>query len=252
MWKIKKESHLLAADTIQGPDRFWTLSVFSIISKFITFVKEIKFMENYVSINGKKILFTAEQVAQIAEAFCEKDRECEESKIVISEDGCFKIGEHEFIVLESDGERVCSLLKGTLGDNAFGDNNNYNGSEVDKLCTEFADKVSAIVGADNLIPFNVDLTANDGLKDYGTIERRAALLTADQARRYVDVLDKHKLEDWWWLATPYSTPKHDNETWILCVSPSGFINNCTYLYCNYYGGIGVRPFCILKSSIFES
>ena len=74
-----------------------------------------------------------------------------------------------------------------------------------------------------------------------------SLLTADLYRRYVEILDKYKVEHWWWLATAVSTAKHDVYNWVKCVSLSGSIDN---------GGvgaiIGVRPFCIFSSSIFVS
>jgi len=63
----------------------------------------------------------------------------------------------------------------------------------------------------------------------------------------VEIFDQHKVEKWWWLATPESAKPHDSPWWTLCVSPSGRI------YGDYYCSVnGVRPFLIFKSSIFES
>ena len=98
-----------------------------------------------------------------------------------------------------------------------------------------------------LCEFSLDLTADDGLKCYGSVERKAALLTANMCRKYVETLDKYKIDKWWWTSTAYSTPKHDDSSWIKCVSPRGYVNLGSY-YFNY----GVRPFCILKSNIFVS
>lgn len=130
----------------------------------------------------------------------------------------------------------------------FGPNNNFAGSEVDTFCKEFANELAEEIGADNLVEFPVDLTSDDGLKDYGKITRYVALMTADQYREYVEILDKHKPDTWWWLATPYSTARHENDLWVKCVSPAGLIFNDNF----YYGGGGVRPFCIFKSDIFVS
>lgn len=158
-----------------------------------------------------------------------------------------KIGRHEMIVLEqADGETLL-LRKEALKISRFGDNNNYDGSAVDKVCQEFAEEIAGIVGEENMVEFTVDLTADDGLKDYGEIRRKAALLTANQCRKYVDILDEHKLEEWWWTATAYSAPKHGDKVWVKCVSPGGGIGNGCY-----DGDYGVRPFCILKSHIFVS
>ena len=159
-----------------------------------------------------------------------------------------KIGEWEFIVCEHTREGTVLLMKDFLYDNkTFGSNNNYNGSNVDALCEEFAEALAKVVGTENIVLHTVDLTADDGLRDYGSIERRVSLFTANQYRKYVDILDKHKLDAWWWLATACSTPRHEDSTWVKCVSPRGDIDfNCyNFLY-------GVRPFCILKSNIFVS
>ena len=152
------------------------------------------------------------------------------------------------IVLEHTGDTTLLLLKGLLKDDQeFGENSNYNGSYVDAICQEFAKEIATIVGESNIVLHDVDLTSDDGLKDYGTIQRHASLLTTDQARRYVQILDKHKLDAWWWLATPWSTPAHGTTSLVKCVSPSGNFRNRFY----NVGG-GVRPFCILKSDFFVS
>ena len=130
----------------------------------------------------------------------------------------------------------------------FGKHNRYEGSNVDAECNKFADEIAAMVGAENLVEYTVDLTSDDGLKDYGKIRRRASLLTGDRYRRYVEILDKHKIDKWWWLATPHSTEKHGYAAWVKCVAPSGGIygDGCDR------DNDGVRPFCILKSNIFVS
>lgn len=161
-----------------------------------------------------------------------------------------KIGRHEMIVLEQVEGATLLLRKDLLPDTMqFGDSNNYDGSCVDETCNEFAGELAGIVGDDNILPHSVDLTSDDGLKDYGEVQRRASLLTTAQYRRYVQILDKYKPDTWWWLATPFSTATHDSDTWVKGVSPSGrvFVGlgsvNCV---------LGVRPFCILNSDIFVS
>ena len=161
----------------------------------------------------------------------------------------FKLGDHEMIVLEQSGDTTAVIRKELLVDSVvFGKNNRYEGSNVDAECNKFADEIAAMVGAENLVEYTVDLTSDDGLKDYGKIRRRASLLTADLYRRYVEILDKHKIDKWWWLATPHSTARHENASWVKCVAPSGCIS-CGSCGIDYYG---VRPFCILKSNIFVS
>ena len=207
-------------------------------------------MKNYICINNKKIELTAEQVAQLMGESAKK-------RLADIEVGdTFMIGEYEFIVLEHDdtldGDGVTAVILKDLykDDVRFGENNNnYAESEVRDICEEFAEKIIELVGDENLIEHSVDLTSDDGLDDYGILKNAgASLLTCDMYRRYVRMLDKYKPNKWWWLATPWSTKTHGNESWVKCVSPSGCISSNRYSILNY----GVRPFCILKSDIFVS
>ena len=160
-----------------------------------------------------------------------------------------RIGAREFLVLEQRDGSTAVILKDLLKESvAFGTNNCYRGSKVAEICDRFADEMESSVGAENLIPFTVDLTADDGLKDYGTVECRAALLTADQYRKWVEILDAFCVKKWWWLATSFSTKRHGNDSWVKCVSSRGGVDGGFCDFDNY----GVRPFCIFKSSIFVS
>ena len=201
-------------------------------------------MDNYLMLNGKQIDLTEEQVAEIKQSFGIGNIRL--SEIVESE--TFKIGKYEFIVLEQSGDTTAVILKDPLYERKqFGKNNNYDGSDVDKLCIEFGKEIEEFIGEENLVEHTVDLTADDGLKCYGSIRRKMSLITAQMYRKYVYTLDKYPVKLCWWLATAYSTKKHDDTSWIKCVSPSGYIN-----YGNYYSNCAVRPFCILKSNIFVS
>ena len=201
-------------------------------------------MENYICLNSQKIELSDEQLTEMIKSLGIGRIELSS----LSPKDTFKIGKHEFIVLEQIEGAAIVLLKNTLGDSKFGDTNNYNGSVVDDACEMFAAEIAETIGAENIIEHLVDLTADDGLKDYGAISRRMSLLTANDYRKYVDILDTHKLNKWWWTATAYSTPAHGDEDLVKCVSPSGNISN------RYSINIisGVRPFCILKSNIFVS
>lgn len=201
-------------------------------------------MKNYICLNGQKIELSGEQLEKMRESL----RIGQIELASLSPKGTFKIGNYEFIVLEQIEGASMVLLKETLCDSKFGDTNNYNGSVVDEACEKFADEIADIIGSENIIEHTVDLTADDGLKDYGTIERRMSLLTANDCRSCVEILDAHKLNKWWWTSTAYSTPAHGDEHIIKCVSPSGII----YGRCSNDNDSGVRPFCILKSNIFVS
>ena len=201
-------------------------------------------MNSYLMINGKQIDLTEEQLEEIKQSLGISNTKLNDLKVGET----FKIGKYEFFVLEQSGDTTAVILKDLLHkEKQFGTNNNYDGSDVDKLCIEFGEEIEKLIGKENLIEHTVDLTADDGLKCYGSIKRKMSLITAQMYRKYVYLFEEHPIKHWWWLSTAFSTPKHDDSTWIKCVSPLGYFNH-NY----YYGNYGVRPFCILKSNIFVS
>ena len=202
---------------------------------------------NYIMLNGTKINLTDEQVEEIKRTFSVNQIKLSD----IPEGETFKVGDYEFIVLEHLEDKTAVILKELLETSMkFGDTNNFSdeGCVVRKRLEEFASELEGIVGADNLITHDVDLTADDGLKDYGTTTAKVSLLTCNLYRKYVEILDNYKVKKWWWLVTPFSTPKHDPDNWVKSVAPSGYVSSIN----GYFNGGGVRPFCILKSNIFVS
>lgn len=201
-------------------------------------------MGNYIMFKGQKIELTEGQISQLNQIVEKADVKLAD----VPAGEPFKIGTYEFVVLEHCEGGTNVILKDLFKESEeFGDCNNFKDSNADEICSSFGAEIEKIVGPVNLLAHTVDLTSDDGLKCYGTVERKMSLLTADLYRRWVDILDKHKINKWWWLATPYSTPKHEDDEWVKCVSPSGVVY---YYYFN--DNIGVRPFCILNSNIFVS
>lgn len=200
-------------------------------------------MENYIMLQNRRINLTAEQVAEIKQSFG-----LNQTKLAdIAPGEVFKLGEYEFVVLEHSKDTTAVVLKNPLAKIIFGNTNDFNGSSVDSMCKDFGKKLKKIVGKGELVEHTVDLTANDGLTCYGKVRREVSLLTANLYRRYVEILDRHPVDKWWWLATPFGTPKHKDVTWVECVSPLGGV--CDDVCSNSYG---VRPFCIFASSILVS
>lgn len=207
-------------------------------------MEERKMPENYIVING----VTYELVERTGLVTVPGSGLVAGPKLAdIAMGDTFMLDKHEFVVLEQSGDTTAAIRKSLLVERAeFGKNNNFDSSNVDRICQKFAKEIAAIVGEENLVEHTVDLTSDDGLKDYGKIRRKASLLTTDLYRRYVEILDKHKINKWWWLATAHSTPRHENTTWVKCVAPGGFGNGRCGI------NRGVRPFCIFKSNIFVS
>lgn len=91
--------------------------------------------------------------------------------------------------------------------------------------------------------FNVDLTADDGLKNYGGDRVRVGLITCDEYRLLRGNIPELP-DTWWWTATPDS-PKNN----LVRNVDSGGTLNSNYAYSGYNG---VRPLCVLKSEILKS
>ena len=167
-----------------------------------------------------------------------------------------KIGEiktiagEKFIVLDILKNGVLCLLKDFAYEDTMFDNNtnNYTNSSIRKtLNTEYLKKISDVIGEENIVEFEIDLTSDDGLDDYGKVSDKVGLLTADMYRKYNRIIEKYPVNDWWWLSTPWSTPHRGYSFTVRCVSCNG-----TLLINDFNNCFGVRPFCILKSNIFVS
>ena len=137
-------------------------------------------------------------------------------------------------------------LADSIGDKQFDtESNNWISSQLrEYLNTEFIENIADEIGEENIAKFGRDLTSLDGQKEYGTCLDSVSLLTVDEYREYRQFIPN--TDDWWWLASPWSTPCNNDETWEAVVSPSGGV------YYGYDDNFGVRPFCIFSSAIFES
>lgn len=161
----------------------------------------------------------------------------------------FKIGDIEFIKFSDENDETVVVSKNILFRSRFGNDNDLRSSDIlKKLNDEFLPKLAEAIGEENICEFETDLTTIDGLKPYGTMKSKVSLPTLDFYRKNIDIFDKYKTDSWWWLATPESSEPHSKPSWIVCVAPSG----CLCYFDVFNCGIGVRPFCILKSSIFVS
>ena len=160
----------------------------------------------------------------------------------------FTVAGIEFIKFPAVGDANPVMARNCLFRSKFGDNNDLRSSTVRKrMEEEVLPKIIEALGEENVLTFKTDLTAEDGLKPYGEMESKISLPTLDFYRANVETFDKHKVNEWFWLATPESAQPHCDPNWTLCVASFGYFGNDGY----YYVG-GVRPFCILKSSIFVS
>lgn len=172
------------------------------------------------------------------------------TNIKIAPSSVINYGGLDCIVLDVEQDKILVLAKESIGNMPFDEGNSNNfpkGTLCKYLNGEFIKKLKAN-GADTsaLIPTTIDLTSDDGLKDYGETTQKIFLLTCDMYRKYRSVIPN--LDDWWWLATAYSTESNGYARNARSVYSDGSLGSS--LAC--YGNAGVRPAFYLKSSILES
>lgn len=172
------------------------------------------------------------------------------ANIKIAPSSVINYGGLDCIVLDVEQDRILVLAKESIGNMPFDEGNSNNfpkGTLCKYLNGEFIKKLKAN-GADTsaLIPTTIDLTSDDGLKDYGETTQKIFLLSCDMYRKYRSVIPN--LDNWWWLATAYSTESNGYAYLARYVYSDGSLNDDGA----YYGYRGVRPAFYLKSSILES
>ena len=114
-----------------------------------------------------------------------------------------------------------------------------NGDFLEELAAAGADKEA-------FLPLALDLTSDDGLKDYGIDRVTIGIYTDQIYREFRNVIPP--ASDWHWTATPFSTARNGYEHFVRYVHSSGALNYSDA----YYGLGGVRPLCVLKSDILVS
>ena len=113
---------------------------------------------------------------------------------------------------------------------------------------EFLERLEDAFGEGAVAEQFIDLTSNDGLKDYGNVKAKVGLLTEEEYRQHRDILPPLGDEGWWWLATPYSTERAGYPSLVRSVYSGGTL----YYSDACVGSVGVRPALYLKSDISVS
>ena len=153
----------------------------------------------------------------------------------------FDYAGQSWILLENDDGRALCLSKDIIETRAFDDGNCNNfavASSKEYLNGAYLDNLLEDVNGPNaFLTTELDLTTDDGLKDYGTCTVTIFLLTVDQYRRNRDVIPN--ADDWWWLSTAFSTKSNGYESLARRAG-------------SYIGRIGLRPACYLDSDLLIS
>lgn len=158
-----------------------------------------------------------------------------------------KIGGINFTIIQTAKNWVKCIASECIGELAFDtkNRNNFAVSDIREFLNgEFLQKMIDAGAPEEMFKyFNVDLTDDDGLKDYGGDRVRVGLITCDEYR----LLRGNILgltDTWWWTATPDSSKNN----FVRNVYSDGTLNSDNASF----GNIGVRPLCVLKSEILKS
>lgn len=156
----------------------------------------------------------------------------------------FTYGKHNCMVLDHlEQGTLCMVMDRVKC--KFGQNNNYAESELKEyLNGSYLDNwLNNGAGFTDFVEMEVDLTADDGLDDYGKCRCFLAPRTCEQHRKYRKLIpNPDGLE---WTVTAYSTESNGFSGIACLVTALGALD-----YDSYVGGAyGVRPLFILNPSV---
>lgn len=128
----------------------------------------------------------------------------------------------------------------------FGDTNNWAQSNIRKYLNEdYVRVIQGEFGNGNIVAFERDLISLDGYNDYATCVDKISMMNILEYMKYHKYVGNCDFRHA--LITPDSTPSGCGANGVRCVDGVGSVR------CNWCSlGFGVRPFFVLKSSIFVS
>lgn len=162
----------------------------------------------------------------------------------------FIYGNKNCMVLEHmDDGTLCMVLDEDYT-SEFGKSNNFAESTLrEKLNTEYLNKwIDDGAFRADFVKMTVDLTTNDGLKDYSSCKCFLAPRTCDQHRKYRYLIPNPK-RIWEWTATAYSTKENGYSNLAYEATGTGALSSSNSVYI----ARGVRPlFKLNPESLVES
>lgn len=157
-----------------------------------------------------------------------------------------KLGDREYVVLGHDNDTTAIITNNSVTVMSYGSNSNYIDSQVREFCNgEFYEELADAVGKENIIPHKVNLMCNDGTNKRMYCEDNVSILTDDKYRQYREYITAEDKS--FWSATRASTIREDVKDNVGIFEAIGSVHNIPFWY-----NSGVRPFCILNSSVIIS
>lgn len=130
---------------------------------------------------------------------------------------------HPFIALGAELGGLLVIAEKPIGDMPFDEKNraDWRVSSLREYLN--GDYLREIGGADGLMPFESDLTADDGRKDYGTAKDLVFLLSDNLYRKYRDYIPNY--DTLWWTITPLSPYDPSGGDYERYVTTSGALHS---------------------------
>ena len=153
----------------------------------------------------------------------------------------------EFICLELGADALFAITANCIGEHSF-DENNRNDWRISTLNSWLNGKfLSENFDKKDLISREIDLTADNGDKAYGATSSYLAPLTADEYRKYRDIVPL--FNEGMWTVTPWhcGTPFASYAGNVRFVHTSGALS-----YHGADGAYGLAPACIFDLTILSS
>ena len=150
----------------------------------------------------------------------------------------FVYGKKNCLVLEHMNDGTLCMVLDEDYTSEFGKSNNFAESTLrEKLNTEYLNKwIDDGAFRADFVKMTVDLTTNDGLKDYSSCKCFLAPRTCDQHRKYRYLIPNPK-RNWEWTATACSIKKNGYSNLAFQATTTGALDDGH----NVYGATGVRP-----------
>lgn len=126
------------------------------------------------------------------------------------------------------------------------DENGYNDWRKSSARKLLNSKFLDLLNIDDLLPYTLDLTADNGDTTYGECADYIGLLSCDLYRKYRKIVPL--FDEWMWTCTPWhcGTPNSGFAGSVCHVGPGDTLNVYTVS-----SSIGLAPVCIFKKEIFQ-
>lgn len=156
------------------------------------------------------------------------------------------IGDREYIVLRHGEETTAIIAKKPTKTMVFGKDGNYAKSDVRAYCNgEFYEELCKVVGEYNVLPHTVNLVSDDGSNKGASVTDFVSIPTCDLYRRYREFLPA--IDSTSWTATRVTALVKNCAHGVCAITLGGILDKFD---CGY--PLGVRPYCVLNSSVLVS